>query len=151
MTEADYLEFRFIATELNRFGIELRELMVRTISSKDIVSKLNVPHTRDNISFNVTEEGQKGGRIQFLFPDKGRLVEIMFRKSGSRAKLSSRASAKTNKSTKSRAKSGAKKDTLWYNSTAFSSLNTLFGRIMYGYTEATIIDLKQKFTDYSKT
>ena len=148
MTETDYLQFRFIMFELKRFGVELRELMVNTITSKDIVSKEDVEHTRDSISFKVSKEGEKGGRIQFLFPDKGRLVEIMYRKRGSRARFTSRAATtEMLYGIKSRARSGKRKDTRWYNTNVFGSLYTLIGRLMYGYTEAVRLDLKQRLID----
>jgi hypothetical protein len=148
MTEDDYLKFRFIQTELKRWGMELRELMVSTISTKNIISQEDVEHTRDSISFKVSQEGEKGGRIQFMFPDKGRLVEIMFRKRGSRARLTSRVN--TNESlwgVKSRAKSSRRKDTRWYNISVWGTLNNLIGRLMYGYIESVRLDLKQRLID----
>jgi hypothetical protein len=152
MTEADYLEFRFVLQELKRWGLELRELTVNTIISKDIVSAKDTEHLRDNITLNVTKEGEKGGRLQFTFPDKGRLVEIMFRKTGSRARLTSRATTtEVLYGIKSRAKTRKKKDTRWYNSNVFGMLYTLIGRLSYGYTEAVRLDLRKRLIDPYKT
>jgi hypothetical protein len=152
MTGADYLEFRFVLKELKRWGLELRELMVSTIDRKDIVSNQDTEHLRDSISFQVSRNGEKGGKLQFLFPDKGRLVEIMFRKTGSRARLTSRTSInEILYGIKSRAKTRKNKDTRWYNSTVWGILNNLIGRLSYGYTEAVRLDLKQRLIDPYKS
>ena len=149
MTESDYLEFRFIQIELKRFGMELREVMVRQITDKDIISMQNIDqHLRDRINFKVSREGEKGGKIQFVFPSHGRFVEIMYRKNKSRAKLASRATTiESLYGIKTRAKSTKRKDTQWYNQTAFGNIYNLVGRLSYGYTEAVRLDLKQRLID----
>jgi len=152
MTESDYLEWNFIMMELKRWGIELRELMVNSIVDKDIISKEDHDHLRDEISFITSREGEKGGRIKFLFPDKGRLVELMYRKNRSRARESSRVS--TNSilyGIKDRSKKNKKQAPNWYNKNVWGRLNLLVGRISYGFSESVRLDLRKRLIDPFKT
>lgn len=143
MTDADYIEMRFINEELKKFGMELSDILVHKIEEKKLISDNNEDtHLKDRVSYKVAEDGDKGGKLQFYFPDHGRFIEINYRKQKSRAKLSSRSTNESLWGIKQKSKSRVHKDTRWYNITVFGKINTLIGRLMYGFTEATRIDLR---------
>jgi hypothetical protein len=145
MNEQDYLELRFINGELNRFGLELSEIFIQIIEEKSLIGTKNEDsHLKDHISYKVTNEGEKGGKIQYYFPDHGRLIEINYRKQKSRAKLSSRSTNESLWGIKQKNKSRVRKDTRWYNITVFSHINTLIGRLLYGFTESVRINLRNE-------
>ncbi len=150
MTESDYLEFKFIRNELQRFGMELREVMVKTIEAKDLIKYARYAkdeveaHLKDRIGYKVTSNGEKGGAVRFTFADYGRFIDLRFRKIKNRAKMNNRTTVtETLHGIKSRSKGKKNKDTQWYNSTVFGRLYHLIGRLSYGYTEAVRLDLKK--------
>ena len=145
MTDLDYMELRFINAELNKFGMELSEIAVRRIEEKNLISEnSDDSHLVERVSYKVMEEGQKGGKIEFYFPDHGRLIEINYRKRKSRAKLTTRTTNESLWGIKQKSNSRVRKDARWWNITVFSYINTLAGRLMWGFTEATRIDLKNE-------
>ena len=145
MTDQDYLELRFINAELKKFGMELSDIAVQRIEEKSLISeKTDDTHLVERVTYKVLEEGQKGGKIEFYFPDHGRLIEINYRKRKSRARLVTRSTDESLWGIKQKSKSRVRKDARWWNITVFSYINTLAGRLMWGFTEATRIDLKNE-------
>jgi len=145
MSDNDYIEMRFINNELKRFGMELTDILIKRIEEKNIISTDNKDaHLRDRVTYKVSEDGEKGGKIQYYFPDYGRFIEINYRKQKSRAKLSSRSTNESLWGIKQASKSRVRKDTRWWNITVYGHINTLIGRLLYGFTEATRIDLRNE-------
>lgn len=134
---AENIEFKFVVDTLKKFGYDLKNIMVSKINEKDLVSKKgDGAHLKDSIRFEVKSAGRNGGELMFYFPDHGRLVEIQyFKKTTNGAAFGQKTNhglwtAKPNRGLMNR-----KKDTRWYSKSAYGSINTLIGTLMYGLTD----------------
>ena len=142
MTEADYIEFSFIQRALKKYGMTLREILIKDIGGKDL---RKTGELSESISFTVKRAGEKGGELLLTFPNYGRFIEIHYFK---RTQNSSRlVMPNTNQilwGIRSKKKRTRKKDTRWYTRNVMGLLNELEGELMYGFTEAVRQDLFDK-------
>jgi len=138
------IELKFIETTMQQYGARLKSALVKAISDKGLVAKEGTNHLKDNISYDVKRTGPFGYQLQLYFPDYGRFIEIRYHVgppktsdaifNGSKSGMS-----KTRWSTTAKKRPiGRKgyKDTRWYSKTAYGSLNSLIGQLMYGLTDA---------------
>jgi len=136
MTENEYIEFQFVINTLKKFGFRLQSLMVKEIGSKKLIKSGSL---QGAIGFEVKRAGKTGGELLFSFPDYGRFIEIRyFKRSENNKKAFSgeNRAVFASKSNRIRNKRGLRKDTRWYSKTAYGSLNSLIGELMYGLTDA---------------
>ncbi len=142
------IEFQFIQDTLNKFGYEVKNLMVQEINSKDLISKgTKDAHLKDSIYFEVKEAGSSGGQLLIFFPTYGRIIEIAYFKKSPNTK---NAFGKTNTalwtSKKNRGLLRRKKDTRWYSKTVYGKLNHLVGELMWGLTEEISNQIKSELS-----
>lgn len=151
MSEDDYIEFRFVKASLKRYGFEVRSLMAQSIDDKNIIKEGELLHQIAGTSFTVKRAGEKGGVLQFFFPDYGRFIEINYfrRKTKSISDLRNEATNEIWNLRKNRKKS--KKDSRWYTQNVYGPLNDLISELMFGLTEAVRLDLRKNLIDPFKS
>ncbi|MEI6174331.1 MAG: hypothetical protein WCR01_11325 [Bacteroidota bacterium] len=146
------IELKFIETTLQQYGARLQSALVKAISDKGLVSKEGTNHLKDSISYDVKRTGPFGYQLQLYFPDYGRFIEIRYHVgppktsdaifNGSKSGMS-----KTRWSTSDKKRPFGRKsykDARWYSKTAYGSLNSLIGQLMYGLTDAVQETLKEQ-------
>jgi len=151
------IELKFIETTLEQYGARLQSALVRAISEKGLVSKDGTAHLKDSINYDVKRTGPFGYQLQLYFPDRGRLIEIRYHTGppktsdaifkGSQSGISRMRRATTAKKSPgigSRIGRKSYKDARWYSKTAYGSLNSLIGQLMYGLTDAVQETLKEQ-------
>ena len=144
------IEFAFIEQTLKSWGARLQSALVKEISNKDLISKTGSKHLKDSISYDVARTGISGYHLRLFFPDYGRYIEIRYhigrqrvsekafsKKSGNLFKNPSSMSSKAlQRNTIGSGFGKKRKDTRWYSKTAYGSVNSLIGQLMYGLTDA---------------
>ena len=152
------IELKFIEQTLQQFGARLKSSLIKEITDKDLISKKGTTHLKDNISYDVSRTGISGYQFNLYFPDHGRYIEIRYytarqrvsdkafsKKTGNRFKNGSSMSSKAlQRQTIGSGIGKKKKDTRWYSKTAYGSLNSLIGQLMYGLTDAVQETIKEQ-------
>ncbi len=137
----------FVARELERHGgyltdlfeadIKRRNLISNPATEKDEKTKL-INHIRSN-PFTVDASNQK---LKMDFPDYGRFIEIRYhRKKRAYKILGEEARRDVWKIRGLNGKRG--KFAKWYAHNVYGALNTLIGRISWGYVEEIAAELKE--------
>jgi hypothetical protein len=150
MTDKDYLEFQFVNNILKKWGLEVRKILVSDIISKNLVSRNEESHLRDNITCEVKRAEELGGELLFTFPSYGRFIEIHY--FIRRQNTSGFSSFRENrmKMNHRQNKRHGQKDTRWYTKNIMGNLNRLIGELMYGFTESVRLDLVNKLSGSNK-
>jgi hypothetical protein len=152
------IEMKFIEQTLQSWGARLQSALIKEISSKDLISKTGSKHLKDSISYQVTRTGINGYHLELYFPDYGRYIEIRYntgRSSNSEKAFGKKNSAILGKGSSVASKAmkrntigsrfGRKnKDTRWYSKTAYGSVNSLIGQLMYGLNDSVLETLKEQ-------
>ena len=149
------IELKFIEQALQQYGARLKSLLIKEISDKDLISKKGTSHLKDRIRYDITRTAINGYQLNLYFPDYGRFLEIKyhtgrprlseqaFRPKKGNGFQSTKAISANTKEHQSRF-GRKKKDTRWYSSTAYGSLNSLIGQLMYGLTDTVQETLKEQ-------
>lgn len=151
------IELKFIETTLQQYGARLQSALVKAISDKGLVSKEGTNHLKDSISYDVKRTGPFGYQLQLYFPDYGRFIEIRYhvgppKTSDAIFKQGKSSMSRTMAAMASRSRPGigsrigrkGYKDARWYSKTAYGSLNSLIGQLMYGLTDTVQETLKEQ-------
>ena len=152
------IELKFIEQTLQQYGARLKSALIKEISDKNLISKNGTAHLKNNIRYDVSRTGMSGYQLNLYFPDHGRYIEIRYHKGrpsdselafkpkkGSGSKSASATLTKIAQSRKNGTRFSRKnKDTRWYSKTAYGSLNSLIGQLMYGLTDAVQETLKEQ-------
>ncbi len=148
MPTKENIEFAFIQDTLNKFGYEVKNLMVQEINSKDLISKgTKDAHLKDSIYFEVKEAGSSGGQLLIFFPTYGRIIEIgYFKKSLNTQTFSRKTNTALWTSKQNRKLLRRKKDTRWYSKTVYGKLNHLLGMLMWGLNEEISNQIKSELS-----
>ena len=146
MPTKENIEFAFIQDTLNKWGYEVKNLLIQEINSKDLISKgTKDAHLKDSISFQVKEAGSSGGELLIFFPTYGRFIEISyFKKSANTKKSFGKSNTALWTSKPNRNLLRRKKDTRWYSKTVYGKLNHLVGELMWGLTEEISNQIKSE-------
>ena len=147
------IELAFIEQTLERYGARLKSSLIRELNDKDLISKDGSPHLKDNIRYDIARTGMSGYHLRLYFPDYGRLVEIRYhlggKKNSDMAFMPKGFASKVAQSRNSSKFGKKKKDTRWYSKTAYGSLNSLIGQLLYGLTDSVQETIKNELTQQS--
>ncbi|PKP02053.1 MAG: hypothetical protein CVU11_13175 [Bacteroidetes bacterium HGW-Bacteroidetes-6] len=132
----------FLSEELDKHGDYLLGLLLQTIDEMKIVDKGKLI---ESIRYKVIALSKDRARLEFSFMGYGRALEInYYKKPGyTRAAWKDIYGIKSREDIQMEYASKNRKKVNWYSRNVYGSLNTLYSRVAYGYTEEAIQRLKQ--------
>jgi len=144
----------FIRDELDQHGEFVLDLLAESIIEKELILDENL---LSSLRYNVEKNG-KDYVLTIAFPGYGRAVEISYYKRKKR-----NFETDTNQAVKQLFKIESREDVLrkkqkrqirhlnWYSKNVYGSLNKLYSRLSYGFTEDEIERLKKIITSETYT
>lgn len=128
----------FVARELTRHGEYMTELFVNDIKRRKIINSEELLNSLESVAYSVNN---RNAELSFSFPDYGRFIEINWhkRKRSAYKTLTEQARREVWGLGATRKR---RKRTTWYAHNFYGSLNTLIGRISWGYTEEVAEEIK---------
>ena len=141
MAEILSAEDEFVRRELTRHGEYLSKLFRDSIKKQRLIKSKRLVEDFEGISWRVNAAEKT---LVFDFPGYGRAIEINYHKLGKLRRLRSitQEAKRAAWGIDSRPKQKPRKNTRWYAHNLYGSLNTLIGRISWGYTEEVAAEIK---------
>ncbi len=135
----------FVARELERHGRYLTELFAKDIKRRRLKDSETLLDFIEANPFSVDAHSQ---RLSMEFPDYGRFIEIRYNKKKRAYKVLGTEARREIWGMRGIGKKRGK-FARWYAHNLYGSINTLIGRVSWGYTEEVAGELKGALEDGS--
>jgi len=135
----DAVKNAFVSDVLKSHGEFVVSMLNNSISELSLIKAGNL---QGSVSFDVSKNGNDY-MLSFNFKGYGRAIEIAyFRKARGLDVTKKLFGIKSREDIKAEQSVKSRKNTRWYSKNAYGSLNTLYGRLSYGFTNEEAQRLK---------